>query len=881
MSLDDYFQGRRDEYIQRKHVFTDRRDEQALLRARIETVTDRHLSIAELTNYRRPASNLTVVYGDGGIGKTALIRSATQELIEQNKERKAAAIYIDLGDFANHNFETVLIRLRGSLAAANKTWQAFDLAFMHYWAAKHPGVNLMRFIHHAGFLTTDQRKQVAQQLTSILDGVLGGMGLLSAGYRLVSALRSRLAESLVTRELMRTYPPFEHIINEPDPDDVLGYLPAVLAYDWERAREHDEVQAVCLLDTMEYIQDTRPERGSLEDLLARMVYLLPNMPFVAASRSRFNWSDESRSATLTFGGPRRWPELARTGSGQIQLNGLDDGSSEQLLISSLEVNGYPAIPAVARQRIARGSYGLPLYLELSINWYRDLLLSGNRPDPADLGKPFPELVLRIMRDLTPDERDLLRAASITETFNSELLSAIVPESRGSSIQRFLERSFVRYTSNSWLPYSIHESLSNAISAYDHSTLDHWTSDEWKNHAGFAAAWLEAAALQIWRDPSRNAVEQDEHGRRTVAAFLLIATVAVKYDLTPAQFGEVAFTVNQLGYRKAFASLPSSAAGSGSTPVQRLLTVAHALSGSLDNSLVIYEAIQRATVADPQDSCDRFVTTESARAAEEIGRYEEAADAFASLVAHGGEIGHYAALGKAGNTLRSGELATALTYAEEVSNTHPIHRAASLDLRGHIYLAGGEHHRAALCFEKSLQDAKSAGSPLWVARAMRHIAHARMWFDPDGVMAIFPEAVELNEALGETVGVAQCEMAKAMAHSWMGDMVKAERFLDLSQSHEVDPVAIGHPWMVETLLRKARGDDAGALAAAMRVLASSSGRTSRPHIWHAVTALWVDRNDLADFDAIEWYDTADSARVRWLRPLVDLRRTVRDPHHRDG
>ena len=138
-----------------------------------------------------------------------------------------------------------------------------------------------------------------------------------------------------------------------------------------------------------------------------------------------------------------------------------------------------------------------------------------------------------------------------------------------------------------------------------------------------------------------------------------------------------------------------------------------------------------------------------------------------------------------------------TYAEEVSNTHPIHRAASLDLRGHIYLAGGEHHRAALCFEKSLQDAKSAGSPLWVARAMRHIAHARMWFDPDGVMAIFPEAVELNEALGETVGVAQCEMAKAMAHSWMGDMVKAERFLDLSQSHEVDPVAIGHPWMVET------------------------------------------------------------------------------------
>jgi len=385
------------------------------------------------------------------------------------------------------------------------------------------------------------------------------------------------------------------------------------------------------------------------------------------------------------------------------------------------------------------------------------------------------------------------------------------------------------------------------------------------------SWLEDEALRIWDAHPSAKAEQDEYGRRSVAALLLAASAAVEHGLTPARLGDLGFTVNQLGYRRAFESLPT--VGSENNPLGRLLRVAHAIAHAAGSSREAYEVIQRDFVPDSADSCDRFVATEFARAAEEVGEYEEAAGAYASLISAGGEMGHYGALGRAGNALRVGRLASALIYADEIPVSHPIHRSASLDLHGHIYLQGGEHARAAALFEESLQNAKAASLPLWVARSMRHVAHARMWFDPEGVLSMVTEAKELNQALGERIGVAQCEMASALAHAWLGDVTEAERLLALAGGHGADPLAIGHPWMVETLLRKAQGNDAGAAVAAMRVLSGARRGSPRPHVWYAVTALWVNRNDLADFDSVEWYGSAESARERWLAPLAKMSRAL--------
>ncbi len=869
MSIDDYFLGYRDERITRRYVFTDRAEEKQSLLARTRATASAQYDTTVLMDYRRQATNLSVIFGEGGIGKTALIHEVAKSFTSDPSEKGKAAAYVDLGDFANHNFEVVLIRIRSAFAKLGRRWPAFDLGFASYWTRKHPGINLMRFLDHAGFLTEEERQALVDQFTAVLDIVLGGTGLISAGYRLGVLLKQRIMESKKARDLRSTYPPFAIIVDEPEPDKILGYLPSLLAFDLEQAKHKKSLQALCLLDTMEYVQHSRQDKGSIEDLLSRLVYLMPNVAFVAASRLPLQWHDAVHTSTLTYGGPDRWPELAITGRGQFEIMGLDATSSDELLRESLAVDGQSAMPPAVRQRVVRGSNGLPLYLELSINWYRELMLKGEAPEPAEIAQSFPELVFRIMRDLSSNERDLLRGSAVLEAFDEELLSTIVPSVRGTEIRRFLERSFVQRAPESWLPYSLHENLRRAVNEHDGLTDDAWTRDEWRARAKIAIEWLEQQGLAIWDSDESDPTELEGAGRKTVAAVLLTAAAAVEYAVTPARLGELAFTVSQFGYKRVFASMPSEAADDR---LRQLFSVAHILSKTELLPAEKYRLFIPYVTSDTTSAYDQFVAAEFANVSETVGRFAEAERAYSSLNTASPEIAYYGKLGLAGNALRSGRLAAALAAVpQEVAPW--VHRAAGYDLLGHIYLQGGEAAKAADFFGKAHSEATRARAPVWVARSLRHVAMARMWFDPDGALKVLPEAKDINEALGEQVGMAQCRLASALSWAWKGDLEHAVAELTWCEHADLDMQAIGQPWMIEALLSKARGDDAAASAAAEQALATTHTDSPRPTVWLAVAALWADRNDLADFSAIEWYDNAESARARWLRPLVEMRSLI--------
>ena len=132
---------------------------------------------------------------------------------------------------------------------------------------------------------------------------------------------------------------------------------------------------------------------------------------------------------------------------------------------------------------------------------------------------------------------------------------------------------------------------------------------------------------------------------------------------------------------------------------------------------------------------------------------------------------------------------------------------------------------------------------------------------------------MNEALGESVGLAQCRMAAALAWAWRGDFERADDDLQWCERSDLDKQAMGQPWMVEVLLRKARGDDHGASAAAEQVYATTKTDSSRPTVYLAVAGLWADRPDLGYFDAIEWYDEPGQPPARWLEPLDRMRRLL--------
>jgi tetratricopeptide (TPR) repeat protein len=871
LTTDDFFLGRQGGNIVRKYVFADRHSERALILSRIDNVISRRYSQEALFDFRRTATNLTMVWGDGGMGKTALlVEIARKFALSSGAKQKKSLTYIDLGDYSNHDFETILIKIRASLSSIGKKWPAFDLAFANYWTKSHPGVDLMRFISHADFLDHDQREALLDQFSAILEVVLGGVGIVGASYKIFTSLRQKISDSLATRKLREACAPFTVLLDEQDPDKALGYFPSLLSFDLEQLRAQQDIQAICLLDTFEHVQLASRERESLEDLISRLIYLMPNMAFVSASRVRLDWAEARSEITLTYGGLERWPELVDAGGGQYQISGLQDDYADELLRDSLEMAGKPAIPADIRQRIVHGSYGLPLHLELSLSWFRDLVSQGQNPEISSVAKSFPELVLRIMRDLSPIERDLLRASALLEAFSEQLLATIVEHAGGSNIRRFLDRSFVERTPMSWLPYSLHDSLRNAVADHDQYTDGAWTAIEWKDRAIHATSWLETSILPVW-DVDSDASIADDMGRRVVAALLLDVNAAVRHGIEPERLGELAFLTSQLGYSRVFETIPHFERNHAEmSPSLVSLVTAARLHANVEIAVdEKYRQLRPLVTFNRSSNYDQFVSSVFAPLADMLGEYEDAARAFGSIrTADAAYFANFGALGQAGNALRSGRLKTALLSASD-NMRHPLQRASVLDLLGHIHLQGGDHSKAANLFEEALDHAKQSGSPLWVARALRHVAHARMWFDPDRVLEQISEATEVNDGLGEEIGVAQCQMASALAWAWKRDWEKCEDSLAACKAHSLDPLSIGHPGMIETLIALGQGDMERATRVsshALNDLRAKFTQSRRPHVWLAVTALWMNRSDVNSFDSIEWYDSVERARERWLIPL---------------
>ncbi|MGH4012448.1 MAG: hypothetical protein ACRDSL_00610 [Pseudonocardiaceae bacterium] len=148
----------------------------------------------------------------------------------------------------------------------------------------------------------------------------------------------------------------------------------------------------------------------------------------------------------------------------------------------------------------------------------------------------------------------------------------------------------------------------------------------------------------------------------------------------------------------------------------------------------------------------------------------------------------------------------------------------------------------------------------------------MWLDPGRSLAVLPEARDLNAALGDAIGLAQCDMAAALVHAhggWPDDadhtLAAARDGLIRAGAHfELLPVA-----PLQILLDAARGRDTEALDGARRLIDCAP---VGPPSWSAIAALWVDRPDWYDFDSLDWLDPT-TARQRWRAPLERLRAAI--------
>ena len=195
-----------------------------------------------------------------------------------------------------------------------------------------------------------------------------------------------------------------------------------------------------------------------------------------------------------------------------------------------------------------------------------------------------------------------------------------------------------------------------------------------------------------------------------------------------------------------------------------------------------------------------------------------------------------------------------------------------DVLGHCYLHNGFFERAAEIFSANLDRAAAAAIPLFVARSARHLALACMWFDAGRAHEAVRRAWDMNEAVDSGIGIAQCDLAAALASALDADWYTAEgrmadaraRFRRLGVRFDMLP-----PDAVDVIIKVGQGKLQEGLAIGEQIVsAQRDGRPVGPPAWSAITALWLGQPDWCDFDGIDWIEP-EHARERWLVPLERL------------
>jgi hypothetical protein len=276
--------------------------------------------------------------------------------------------------------------------------------------------------------------------------------------------------------------------------ETLSYFPYLLAWDLDRLPA-PKPRAVVLLDTFEEI--TSRNTADMERWLQRSVFLMPNVLFVVTGRNRLDWADQGRAAELDFAGAGRWAHLNAGHAGgeprQHLVGYLSATDADAYLVTALTQDGVPAISKPIRDRVVAAAAGLPLYLDLAVTTYLDILARGGTPVEEDFGQPLPAVSAKILRDLQRDERDLLRAAALLEAFDLDMLRPACPHVPDAALLRFSSRPFLELDPDRTWRYSLHAIMREAIRDADTGLSDSWSPRERAEAAARVGAYLQRAA----------------------------------------------------------------------------------------------------------------------------------------------------------------------------------------------------------------------------------------------------------------------------------------------------------------------------------------------------------------------------------------------------
>lgn len=853
--------------VSAQQVFTDRLSEVAAFDTALATLknTLTTAGISPVTDRRMPRKNVLVYYGVGGIGKTTLSEELERRFAgshQEGRNRERAAIRFDFAESAAFDMESYVLRLRAGLGHLASNWHAFDVAFSVYWERAHPGEPLDEFISRDSALRRVARsiglsEQIAATLTDAFGAALPGA--VRAAHALSGLLYTQAKKAVVGHRILRNCELLGDLLEADADIETLSYFPYLLAWDLDRL-DPPHPKALVLLDTWEQV--TARTTREMERWLQRCVFLMPNVLFVITGRNRLDWADLKQTTELDFVGSQRWPLLQAGHTAeeprQHLVGYLSAADADRYLVSALTEENHPAIPAGIRRRIVAASGGLPLYLDLAVTTYLDILARGETPVNEDFGQPLPEVAAKTLRDLERDERDLLRAAALLDTFSPDMLGAACPQVPDSAIARFTGRPFLEMDPDRTWPYSLHSILREAIRQADKDLRDSWSPRERAEAASRLGGYLEQSA--------RSAAEAGDRSTQVAA----VGQAIELSRLTGQFFGWLPDAAQKLLASGGWGLLPDLPA-EGDGPVAALVLglqgARERRSGNLDRSIPLMNQALGQPGLPP--SLHRFLLLHRAHALRVAGRYAAAADDYRQLLQAPGDFREDAGYWLADYSFLQGNFDEALSGLSKLTDVPSELHGEVLRLKGHVYRVNALFDQAEARYREAADLARQTANLAAEGKALTDLVQTLCWCRPGDAQELQGRAAEINQALRNQVEIVKIHAAAAVALTALGNVDEAETHIrdGLNLTEQCGyPGGLVWCWMARALSQIKRGNIEAARDSASR-LATITEDLQGNRFWSEIVNWWLgDSSAPHPASATRWLQGEEAARRQWLAVL---------------
>jgi len=330
-------------------------------------------------------AQVLVFYGIGGIGKSTLLRHFNARVETQAERIRSSLVCLD-----SHEISTpldVLLILRSTLQVPSVV---FDAAVLRYWS-----------LH--GYSVSEIRNRLRQRhgfAWDLLDEFAEVAGL---------PLPHRLLEEALARFLPRLSLPAEldraiKEIRQLGVEQLQAQLPSYLGLDIRQFfREGRPSVPVVLTDAYEVLA---AKCGSkLHLCFFELIKKASVGLWVFGSREHLEWP-ESREDRMPF-------EARQHMLGRLSEKDCD-----------LFLRQVPIPDANLRQEIVESAQGLPLFLDLCVDIYRQRMGSGLPPEPGEFRLAEDAVVSSFLSHLTPSARETLRLLAVPRFFDQRLFECV-------------------------------------------------------------------------------------------------------------------------------------------------------------------------------------------------------------------------------------------------------------------------------------------------------------------------------------------------------------------------------------------------------------------------------------------------------------------------